>query len=106
MLMIAEEQKRNHLFKYKTKYYYNSINLNRFRTNESFVLIRFGELTRLINASKELHDTIESILWQYDIKTYLMHKIGIYDELSGRYNWQIIAMVNKLNNLILFLRIY
>ncbi len=96
--MIAGEQKRNSINSVQLLYQYiRFFSYFRFRTNESFLILRFGKLTKLVNDSNtELEKTLGQILWQYDLYTYFLHRMNFYNEIKGKYNWQIIITVKKL----------
>ena len=56
-----------------------------YRINQTQVLVRFGEISKVVNNS-EVDKTISSLLWKYDKITYALNEIGFYIEKKGVYD--------------------
>ncbi len=80
-----EEQKRK---KYNKKVFfcfkYLSLYL-RFEINEDKVLLRIGEKTIVTNRTL-IEEEVVKFLWQNDLLTFFLYKLGVYDEIAGSYN--------------------
>jgi hypothetical protein len=64
----------------------------RFEINEAMVLLRFGEMSVVSNRTL-IEGNILSILWRHDKFAYILHKLGLYDELTSNYDWMKIIQV-------------
>lgn len=58
-------------------------------------MLRFGQITQAIDRSF-VNDELDRLLWKYDKITFILNKIGIFDEIQQAYNWVMIFLVNNL----------